>query len=700
MHQKKYRPIHDEYKINQQKNQKDIRLNESILKTNISEINESQDEKSQYNNQEKIKKKKYNDRENRFMKKKTKRKDTDSETDSKYAKHFKREKRNKITFIKTYDSDSESEEKLLNTRIGLKESIPQEKELKTINVLSKNQKINESDLLNKFNDNNTVDKIMRNKNKINFKENLLHIEYDQENLKNEENVNKQIKIIEKFEQQDEKYEQQKKKRSEKEKEENYIEISPKKERNIESIIQDLKNSLNDMNKKIDNIENVNKVLKEYIEKNPISNREQDINNNLDDSHNKMNVKFNEMVKKIGEVENSIENKIENSENKIGKKIGEIKNSIKNEVENSIENKIENSVENKIGKKVSEAENKMEEEIKDLKVSLNIMNEIMNQKDIYYKRCFKYLNRNLKMILNSYKIIYMRKFANLSLNEIYKKYKKYLGIGKIGKYNIIAFYEKKYNIDGFNIHHLNLLIDFLRFIWDTCSDIIHLNDKNFPLQKEIFCEYMGAYSGKKINNIKGNLGMNELIGIIFENNEIKTNKTNKNETKNNNIIIAIKNIINKKFEEEHSSLHSSDLDFEKENLVIELSDSEESDETFYEYDENEIKNIILKDTKNISIKSQIIKLIHLINKNAESIKLIVDENEEIINGEYLYKLWIKSFDSEIYKQSEKYKKYFDKTEIITFKKMGKMLCKIFDGKKFNIFIEDPKGSIKLINKKLP
>ena len=152
-----------------------------------------------------------------LWKKKTKRKDTDSETDSKYAKHFKREKRNKITFIKTYDSDSESEEKLLNTRIGLKESIPQEKELKTINVLSKNQKINESDLLNKFNDNNTVDKIMRNKNKINFKENLLHIEYDQENLKNEENVNKQIKIIEKFEQQDEKYEKQKKKKTEKKK---------------------------------------------------------------------------------------------------------------------------------------------------------------------------------------------------------------------------------------------------------------------------------------------------------------------------------------------------------------------------------------------------------------------------------------------------------------------------------------------------
>ena len=72
MHQKKNRPIHDKYKINQQKNQKDIKLNENILKTNISEINESQDEKSQYNNQEKLKKKKYNDRENRFMQKKQK----------------------------------------------------------------------------------------------------------------------------------------------------------------------------------------------------------------------------------------------------------------------------------------------------------------------------------------------------------------------------------------------------------------------------------------------------------------------------------------------------------------------------------------------------------------------------------------------------------------------------------------------------
>ena len=88
------------------------------------------------------------------------------------------------------------------------------------------------------------------------------------------------------------------------------------------------------------------------------------------------------------------------------------------------------------------------------------------------------------------------------------------------------------------------------------------------------------------------------------------------------------------------------------------------------------------------------------KNEEGIKLIVDENEEIINGEYLYKLWINSFDSEIYKQNEKYKKYFNKTKIITFKKMGNILCKIFEGKKFNIFIEEPKESIKLIKKALP
>lgn len=251
-----------------------------------------------------------------------------------------------------------------------------------------------------------------------------------------------------------------------------------------------------------------------------------------------------------------------------------------------------------------------------------------------------------------------------------------------------------------MHQLNLLIDFLRFILDKCSDVIHLNDKNFPFVKEIFYEYLGEYSGKKVNNNKVNIGIDELIGIIFQNNEYKTAKINKSQMRDNTLVIAIKKIINKNLNEDSSELHSSDLNLEKENLVIEISDSEESGETFYEYDKNEIKNIILKDPKKFSINSQILKLIHLIKKNDEGIKLIVDENEEVINGKYLYKIWISTFDSEELKQKEKYKYYFKKEKIMPFGEMGNMLCKIFEGKKFNAFMEDPKGVVKIVKKNLP
>jgi hypothetical protein len=36
----------------------------------------------------------------------------------------------------------------------------------------------------------------------------------------------------------------------------------------------------------------------------------------------------------------------------------------------------------------------------------------------------------------------------------------------------------------------------------------------------------------------------------------------------------------------------------------------------------------------------------------------------------------------------------------FGEMGNMLCKIFEGKKFNIFMEDPKGVVKIVKKNLP
>ena len=134
-----------------------------------------------------------------------------------------------------------------------------------------------------------------------------------------------------------------------------------------------------------------------------------------------------MKQKIETIDNKMEEKIDN---KITKKMETIDNAMEGRIYNKIAIKLDNNEKAKI-KAIKKNIDNNEKEIKDLKVLLNIINEIMNQKDIYYKRHFNYVNRNLRMILNSYKKSYMRKFAYMSLKEIYKKYKQYLGKAKIG-----------------------------------------------------------------------------------------------------------------------------------------------------------------------------------------------------------------------------------------------------------------------------
>ena len=67
-----------------------------------------------------------------------------------------------------------------------------------------------------------------------------------------------------------------------------------------------------------------------------------------------------------------------------------------------------------------------------------------------------------------------------------------------------------------------------------------------------------------------------------------------------------------------------MNFEKENLIIELSDSEEAFEAYKGYDESEIKKIINKDSQIFNIDTQIENLLKLISKNADGIRFMGDE----------------------------------------------------------------------------
>ena len=126
---------------------------------------------------------------------------------------------------------------------------------------------------------------------------------------------------------------------------------------------------------------------------------------------------------------------------------------------------------------------------EIKMSLNIMDEIDKQKDIYYRKKINNVNKNMLLLLNSYKVLFIRKLANLLLSEIYSNYSESLIKVTISKKNIIVVKPDIKEISEIPWYQINLLIDFLRFIWEKCSSAIYINDDNFPLPKEIFYEYL-------------------------------------------------------------------------------------------------------------------------------------------------------------------------------------------------------------------
>ena len=163
---------------------------------------------------------------------------------------------------------------------------------------------------------------------------------------------------------------------------------------------------------------------------------------------------------------------------------------------------------------------------EIKMSLNIMDEIGKQKDIYYRTKINNVNKNMLLLLNSYKVLFIRKLANLLLSEIYSNYSESLIKVTISKNNIIVVKPDIKEISEIPWYQINLLIDFLRFIWEKCSSAIYINDDNFPLPKEIFYEYLkiikknlfsiSLSEPEKIDESDDKINENELKKIIQEN----------------------------------------------------------------------------------------------------------------------------------------------------------------------------------------
>ena len=577
------------------------------------------------------------ERLNKFIEKKTKREDTNKikkrKEDIKDKRDYKN-KSNNITLINLDESDSESKEDL-NINENMNENF-EEKKQRTIFIKTFGEKIKESDLNHIFKDYGIILKV---KKKSDYS---YLIEF-----KDKSSANKVFKTKLFF--QGKKVDIQVAK--------DIISDKIKKDENekesIENIIKNIEEKQNkEKNKVVKESQQKsmrNKIVIERYEKKETKKEETYLDIEKEKTKNDGEESA---IPKILEVLNNLTGDVQNLKNVVKEQDDKMKKQDKKIKE-------QNDKMKKQDKKIKEQNDKIKEQynkIENQNIIINIMNDIDNQKDIYYKNKINGINKKVKLIMNSYKILYMRKLANLLLQKIYKKYSHCLGKTYIEygnkkekkKVDVIAVLPNIKKLDTVESYNINLLIDFLRFVWKKCSTGIHINDENFPFQKEILYEYLNPVkkiNNKKIvnNNLEKSMKIKEIINLIFEENNERDENSENFKILESDLVKEIKNKIKEGLIMNKTEENINKINFEEEDILT-ISSSESDDD----FGENEIKNIIQKSVNEVDLSLIIKKLFKLIKANQKNNNNIND-NIIDINGVYLYKLWKRTFINEEYKK---------------------------------------------------
>ena len=211
----------------------------------------------------------------------------------------------------------------------------------------------------------------------------------------------------------------------------------------------------------------------------------------------------ELMKKIEEHDG----KIKKQEDKIKKQDDKIKNQ-----EDKIkmqDDKIKNQ-EDKI--KMQDDKNKNQED----KINSQIVESIIQKINI------NMLIRKYDLLLNSYQVLYFRKIANILLDIILKKYNNFfVKTEKIfidskrpkdlqRKFAVILASQK---INEIKKNDINLFLDFLMFVKESTSAIIHLAEK-YDIQIEILFSIFDPKKIEKVDNGNYYVEPKELLNIFF------------------------------------------------------------------------------------------------------------------------------------------------------------------------------------------
>lgn len=361
--------------------------------------------------------------------------------------------------------------------------------------------------------------------------------------------------------------------------------------------------------------------------------------------------------------------------------------------------------------------------------IGLLNEIINQSEIFHHRNTEFLKVKVNALTNSFKVLYIRKISNFILDGIINKYKKKLAkTEKIygpenNKFCIIV---AKQDIKKISKYQINLIFDFLRYNKQISSKIIHLREKSFNIQIEVFYQLINEYQGKrkiKGKNKKQSINIGEMVNIIFGNENNIEQKEEKEERSSNSTELVnaldyyIKAEERKQEELNNNNQKEKEEDKEEVNESHEEDNSDENKEKKKDKSDNEsekteevegeneyskkmskrIQNIMSGDdlNENIAIKNLLLTLKQKIILNKNKTPKIVAQNQEL-NPAYFYSKWKESFNEIPYKKKNNYKQFIDKKQIISMKEMGNYVKKLLPDVEYDLFEKDPENFEELID----
>ena len=337
-----------------------------------------------------------------------------------------------------------------------------------------------------------------------------------------------------------------------------------------------------------------------------------------------------------------------------------------------------------------------------------------------------LNVKYEYIINIYKLLLYRKISNQILEYLFSpenkvNYYKTLDLfsdenAKGKKFPIII---ARVSINGIPKKRINQVIDFLMFLKEKCSSIIHFSDKSSLLQFGLLTELLGSPISSDTSKEKSTLNVQQTLSLLF-------GDLNLSQQNNINIMIDTQNKENYLLENiklELNRIKEKKINEEKKDDKIDLSNyeniSEDSNGNTSQSQKNgngnngnnvcdEINDILYhkKTQKEIIInkieKSQTI-LKDIENAQIENEKLEMNLNEKNLKKNYdinfLFEEWKNAFKKG-YRNDKIYQKLIKLDKNTTLKLIRDDLSKLATDLAVEIFSEDYHNFSKIIDVVIP